>query len=59
MSVELRALFLGLAVILFLLAAYDELRSVPNRPRSLGLVAVGLAAATIPAFWDALEAAVD
>jgi hypothetical protein len=59
MSAEIRALFLGLAVLLFVLAAYDEFRSTPNRPRSLGLVAAGLAAATFPAFWDALDVALD
>ena len=59
MSVELRALFLGAAVVLFLLAAYDELRAIPNHPRAVGLIAAGLAAATFPAFWDALDAALN
>lgn len=57
MSVELRAVFLGLAIALFVLAAWDELKGAPNRPRAVGLVAAGLASATVPAFWDALDAA--
>lgn len=59
MSAEIRALFLGVAVVLFVLAAYDEFKTSTNRPRAVGLVAAGLAAATIPAFWDALDAATD
>lgn len=59
MSAEIRALFLGFAVLLFVLAAYDELRAAPNRPRAVGLIAAGLAAATFPAFWDAMDIALD
>lgn len=57
MSAEFRALFLALAILLFLIAAWDEFRKTPNRPTSLGLIAAGLASAFFPAAWDAVDAA--
>lgn len=60
MSAELRALFLGIAILLFVLAAYDEFRTAgASRPRSIGLVAAGLGSAFFPAFWDALDLALE
>lgn len=53
MSPEAKALLYGIAVILFVLAAIFELAKRPARAWALGLVAAGLACATLPAFWDA------
>lgn len=50
MSPELRALFLVVAVALFVWGIFRE---------RLGVVSGGLAAAFFPAMWDAIEAATE
>lgn len=59
MSAEFRAFFLAIAIVLFVIAAWDEFRRTPNRPTSLGLIGAGLACAFFPAAWDAVDLALD
>lgn len=57
MSAEVRALFLAVALVLFVVAAFIEFSA--RNGRSLGFVAAGLAAGITPAFWDAWELATE